>query len=214
LADYQTYIRSIRTTDSIRGNAEFGTGGALRFIIGANQSRTTNSEAIQEGHEIKLRWNLDGQTSLDGAIARIKRSHDHYEERDFTSTNARFNLTWLPDVPWRLGAYARRDYNTWWNLTASYTVTDTIGVTPNWQVTDKISLYGKAEHAERKFRAPLIATTESRTDKTSLYSLSLQWQFIHNLTMGGSIDNSRRSSNTAGYDFTDTTASINPRPTF
>jgi exopolysaccharide biosynthesis operon protein EpsL len=265
-ADYQTYIRSVRTTDSIRGNAEFGTGGALRFVIGANQSKTTNSKAIQEDndtrsrsangglryvttagnsvgylyrrysiewinrdlnpvllydtqasqadHELNLHWNLAGQAALDGAIARIKRSHDHFEERDFSGTNARLSLNWLPDAQWRLGAYARREYSTWWSTTASYVITDTYGVTPSWQITDKITFFGKAEYSQRKFPAPIIPTAESRRDKTSLYQLGLDWQVIRNLTVGGSVENSRRSSNASGLDFTDTTASIHAQMTF
>lgn len=259
-ADYQTYIRSVRTTDSIRGNAEFGSIGALRFVVGANQSKTTNSEEIQEDndnrsrsahgglryvtnagnsvgylyrryriewtkrdldavnlydtdaeqtdHEINAKWNFAGQAALEGAIARIDRSHDHFEERDFTGTNARLNLNWAPDAQWRLGAWAKRDYNTWWSTTASYTITDSYGFAPTWLITEKISIFGRAEWSQRKFREPPIVTTaDDRLDKVRTYQLGINWTPVRYLTLGADVIKSERDSNQAGLDFSDTTAS-------
>ena len=259
-AEYQTYVRSVRTTDSIRGNAELGSLGALRFVVGANQSKTTNSEAIQEDndnrsrsahgglryltgsgnsvgylyrryriewlnrdldavslydteaeqadHEINAKWNFAGQAALEGAIARIKRTHDHFEERDFTGTNARLNLNWAPDAQWRLGAWAKRDYNTWWSTTASYTITDSVGLSPTWLIAEKVSLYGRAEWSQRKFREPLIATTaDDRLDKVSSYQIGLNWTPLRYLTLGTDVQRSERNSNQPGLDYSDTTAS-------
>lgn len=266
-ADFQTYIRSIRTTDAFRGNAELGSLGALRFVVGANQSKTTNSEAIQEDndsrsrsahgglryltssgnsvgylyrryriewinrgldavnlydteagqtdHEINAKWNFAGQAALEGAIARIKRTHDHFEERDFTGTNARLSLNWVPDAQWRVGASAKRDYNSWWSSSASYTTTDSISVTPTWLIAEKISLYGRADWSQRKFREPLIATTANgRLDKVSTYQIGLNWTPVRYLTLGTDVQSSRRNSNQPGLDFSDTTVSARAQANF
>ncbi len=260
-ADYQNYVRSVRTTDTVRANGEFGSIGALRLIAGVAQSKTTSSEPIQQewdtrtrsaeagvryltgaensigyvyrenrvdwlnrpldavnlydtearqaDHEIFGRWNIAAQAAIDGAIARIKRSHDHFAERDYSGTSARLNINWLPDAQIRVVAFAKREYGSWWSNVASYTVTDSFGIVPSWQVTSKVTLYARVEQSEREFLGPVVATTaDPRLDKLTSSQLGLDWEPLRNFLVGGAVQKSRRSSNLPGLGFTDTTTSV------
>jgi exopolysaccharide biosynthesis operon protein EpsL len=260
-ADYQNYVRSVRTTDTVRASSEFGSIGALRFIAGIAQSKTSNTEPIQQDwntrnrsvhagvryltqaansigylyrenvvewqgrkldaanlydtearqgdHEIYGQWNLAAQAAIDGAVTRIDRRHDHFADRDYSGTAARLNLNWLPDGQIRVIFFARREYASWWSSTASYTVTDSIGISPVWQVTARISLYGRIEQSEREFLGPVVATTaDPRLDKLGSSTVGLDWEPLRNLLIGGSVQKSRRRSNVAGLDFNDTYSSI------
>jgi exopolysaccharide biosynthesis operon protein EpsL len=266
-ADTQNYVRSVRTTDTVRANSEFGSIGALRFIAGVAQSKTTNTEPIQQewdtrtrslhaglryltgaansigylyrenrvewqgrplnaislydtearqaDHEIYGQWNIAAQAALDGAITRVNRRHENFSERDYSGTAARLNINWLPDSQIRVVLFAKRDYASWWSNVASYTVTDSFGIVPSWQITPKISLYGRIEQSEREFLGPVVATTaDPRLDKISSSQIGLDWEPMRYLTLGTNVQKSRRTSNQPGLDFSDTTTSLQARLTF
>lgn len=259
-ADYQTYERSIRTTDKVHADSEFGSIGALRFLVGASQNKTSDSKQFQQDwgsrtrsaqaglrylssanstigywyrqnrvdwlgrdlntvalydtsakqtdHEIFGKLALSGQTTLEGAVIRISRRHDTFAERDYTGTAGRLNFNWAPEASLSFGAFAKREYGSWWSSTASYTVTDSYGITPAWRISPKISLYGRIEHSEREYLGPITATAgDTRLDKTTSSQIGLDWEPMRNLLLGLYVRKVRRSSNQAGLDYDDTTAS-------
>ncbi len=266
-ADYQSYVRSIRTTDTVRGRSEFGSLGALRFVAGISQSKTTNSQPIQQewdtrtraaeggvryltsadssigyvfrenwvdwvgrpldpvnlydtgarqtDHELNGSWHAGSQASIDGAVARIDRRHDNYEARDFTGTNARLGINWMPETTLQIRLNAKREYGSWWASDASYTVTDTVSLAPVWQISTKVTLRATIEESTRDFRGPVVpTTTEARHDKLGSAQIGLDWAPWRNIVVGAAIQKSRRSSNHPGLNFTDTTASGYAQLTF
>jgi exopolysaccharide biosynthesis operon protein EpsL len=266
-ADYQNYTRSIRTTDTVRANSEFGAIGALRFVAGVAQSKTTHSEPIQQegntrtrsaqaglrylssaentigywyrenrvdwigrdldeinlydtrarqsDHEIYGTLNFAGQAAIEGGVIRVDRRHDNFDQRNYTGTGGRLTINWAPDVRIKIGFFAKRDYASWWSNTASYTVTDSFGVTPSWQITQKIALYGRIETSQREFLGPIVPTTaDTRLDKLGSAQIGLNWDPVRNLTLGLSVQKNRRSSNQSGLDFSDTTTSGTAQLTF
>ena len=267
-ADYQTYIRNVRTTDTVRGNAEFGSLGALRFVAGISQSKTTNDQLVQQegdyrtrnaeggvrylttadswigytyregwidwtgraldpvnlydtgakqvDNEINASWRATGQASVDGAVARIHRSHDNFADRDFSGTNGRLGVNWLPTAALQIRFNAKREYSTWWTSITSYVVTDTVSLIPVWAITEKVTVRGQIDHATRDFRGPLPGAPagEARHDTTGSAQIGLDWTPIRSLTLGTAVQKSRRSSNYPGLDFSDTTTSVNAQLTF
>lgn len=266
-ADYQNYTRSIRTTDSIRANGEFGSIGALRFVAGAGETKITHSEPIQQegdtrtrsaqaglrylssadstigywyrenrvdwtgrdlnethlfdtrakqkDHEIHGTLNLAGQTSIEGAVIRIDRRHDNFEQRDYSGTGGRLKINWTPDVRIKVGIFAKRDYAAWWSSTASYTVTDSYGLAPSWQLSQKIAIFGRIESSEREFLGPVAATTgDARLDKLNSAQIGASWEPVRNLLLSLNVQKSRRTSNQPGFDYSDTTTSGTAQLTF
>jgi exopolysaccharide biosynthesis operon protein EpsL len=261
-ADIQSnYVRSVRTTDTVRGNSEFGSIGALRFVAGIAQSKTTSTEPIQQDwntrtrsvdgglryltaaensigyryrenrvvwqgrpldsvnlydiearqadHEVFGLWKLAAQATLDGAVTRVNRRHDNFAERDYSGTAARLNVNWIPDAQVQAALFAKREYGSWWTNTASYTITDSIGITPTWRVATKVTLYGRVEQSRRDFRGPVVVTTaDQRLDKERSALLGIDWEPLRNFLVGGSVLRSNRSSNLAGLDYTDTYTSV------
>jgi exopolysaccharide biosynthesis operon protein EpsL len=76
-ADYQAYVRSIRTTDTYRGEGEFGTGGALRLVAGAAQSKTSNSERFQQDWDSRTRSAYGGLRYLAGSSSQLGYTYRH-----------------------------------------------------------------------------------------------------------------------------------------
>ena len=267
-ADYQSYIRNVRTTDTVRGNGEFGSLGALRFVAGIAQSKTTSDQLIQQegdyrtrtaeggvryltsaeswlgytyrenwvewtgrdldpinlydtgarqiDHEINGSWHVASQAAIDGAVARVHRRHDNFSQRDFTGTNGRLGVNWLPAASVQVRLNAKREYGTWWTGTTSYVVTDTVSLIPAWQITPKITLRGQIDESTRDFRGPLAGApaTDMRQDRLGAAQIGLDWTPIRSLTLGTALQKSRRSSNYPGLDFSDTTTSITAQLTF
>lgn len=266
-ADYQNYVRSVRTTDNLHANAEFGSIGALRFVAGVAESKSSSSTLVQQDgdtrtrsaqaglryvsaaensigylfrenkvewtkrgldpinlydtdarqtdHELNALWHIASQATLDGAIAHINRHHDTFGVRDYSGTNGRLNINWMPETRVRVVFGARRDYASWWTSTASYTVTDTFNIIPTWQFSEKITLRGRIEQSKRNFFGPVVATTQDdRHDKLNTAQIGLDWTPDRSLVIGTAVEKSRRSTNAPGLDFTDTTTSINAKVLF
>jgi len=81
-------------------------------------------------------------------------------------------------------------------------------ITPSWSITDKISLQGNVNIADRKFKGNGSGGTIARDDSEKSASIGISWLPWRYLTLGANLQHSSRSSNQPGIDFTDNTAGI------
>ena len=94
-----------------------------------------------------------------------------------------------------LGAFETGNFN--------FTQTDRSSVGPVWQISPKATVRAQLAYAARDFRGtPTGVATLSRRDITRDASLSLDWQPVSYLTFGAAVQNARRSSSLAGFDYT------------
>jgi hypothetical protein len=110
---------------------------------------------------------------------------------------------------------ARREYASWWDATASYTVTDGLLVSPVWRLAPKLALRGRVEQAKRDYLGPVLAGVGApRQDVTRTALLALEWTPWRPLALAASWQVDRRRSSVDGFDFRDATAGITARLSF
>ncbi len=91
-ADIQSnYVRSVRTTDTVRGNSEFGSIGALRFVAGIAQSKTSSTEPIQQDWNTRTRSvdaGLRYTTAAENSLGyRFRQNQVDWQGRPLDTTN-------------------------------------------------------------------------------------------------------------------------------
>jgi exopolysaccharide biosynthesis operon protein EpsL len=263
-ADYQSYVRNVRTVDNLRASAEYGVRGPWRALgaieeikvadsVPQAQTWNTRTHAIEGGvkyvssagsafgymllrnhitwpgrpldpvgqydnqarqtdHEFVVESQPGGKTRAKGIVTRVTRKHDAMVARDYSGTAGRLEIGWAPTATLRLDLLARREYASWWDGAASYTVTDGLLFSPVWQISPKLALRGRVEQANRDFLGqiqPLVGA--SRHDVTRTGLLAIDWAPWRSVALSASWQLDRRRSTLDGLDYRDTIAGVAAR---
>ena len=163
---------------------------------------------LQES-ELQSTWLVSGKSTLNGRLAWVQRSHEHFAQRDFSGMAGNLDYIWTPTAKLRLAVSARRDIGAWWDLDSSYTVSDTLSFTPTWQVSTKTALRMRLDCAQRDYRGPVIANPGPlRRDTVCSAGLGADWTPLRYVTFGANLQRDRRSSNYGAFEFDDTIAVV------
>jgi len=163
---------------------------------------------IQES-ELQSTWLVSGKSALNGRLAWVERSHEHFPQRDFSGMAGNFDYTWTPTAKLRLVLSARRDIGAWWDLISSYSVSDTLSFTPTWQASTKTVVRMRLDCAQRDYRGPVIANPGPLRDETVCSAgLGADWTPLRYVTFSANLQRDQRSSNYSAFDFQDTIAVV------
>ncbi len=260
-ADYQSYVRNVRTADNLRASAEYGVRGPWR-VLGAfedvkvadsvpqTQTWNTRTHAVEGGvkhvssggnafgyvlrrnlvtwpgrpldpvgqydnqarqtdHEFVLELQPGGKTRTKGIVTRVTRKHAAMAARDYSGTAGRLEIGWTPTAALRLDLLARREYASWWDSAASYTVTDSLLFAPVWRISPKLALRGRVEQSNRDFHGPIQPLSGARRhDVSRTGMLALDWAPWRSVALSVSWQLDRRRSTLEGLDYRDTIAGV------
>lgn len=163
---------------------------------------------IQES-ELQSTWLVSGKSALNGRLAWVQRSHEHFSQRDFSGLAGNLDYTWAPTAKLRLAVSARRELGPWWDLISSYSVSDTLSFTPTWQASAKTALRMRLDCTLREYRGPVIANPGPLRDETWCSAgLGADWTPLRYVTFSANLQRDRRSSNYDAFDFQDTIAAV------
>lgn len=163
---------------------------------------------IQES-ELHSTWLVSGKSALNGRLAWVERSHEHFAQRDFSGMAGNFDYTWTPTAKLRLAVSARRELSSWWDLISSYSVSDTLSFTPTWQASTKTAVRMRLDCTQRDYRGPVIANPGPLRDETVCSAgLGADWTPLRYVTFSANLQRDRRSSNYSAFDFQDTIAVV------
>lgn len=182
---------------------------------GSAQSPTLiDSGFDQRDHEIQAGWVLSGHTTLTGQIDRKERDHPNFAQRDYSGTVGQVSLSWKPTGKTTIVATAGRDFATYQTVYSNYIATDTLSIAPTWQITPKTALKAKLSRSSRDYLGEPFGPVAERRDTINSGQLELDWQAARSITVAAILEHDRRDSSYSGFDFTDTTATLNLRLVF
>jgi exopolysaccharide biosynthesis operon protein EpsL len=266
-ADYQTYVRNVRTTDNLRTSAEYGVRGPWHLLGAVEEKKVSDSapqkqtgstrtraaeagvkyvsaadnsfsylmrknevtwldrpidalnqydnRARQTDHELAVELKSGAKTHGKGSITRVKREHDTMVARNYSGTAGRLEFGWAPTAALSLDLLARREYASWWDSSASYMVTDSLALSPSWQISQKFALRGRVEQSDRDFRGPVQALSgPARSDATRSGLVALDWAPWRSVALSASWQADRRHSNRTGFDYQDHTVGMSAQVKF
>jgi exopolysaccharide biosynthesis operon protein EpsL len=198
---------------------DFRSGSAVTLMgherRGTYDNRTLNAVALfdtrfdESEAEAKLSWLISGKSQVNARAAYVSRVHDNFSQRDYSGFAGNLNYRWTPGGKLSVTLTASSDLSSYQTIDSSYTRNNILSISPAYALSDKVTLRASAIISERTFLGDGVIPSGDRVDKSKSASLEVDWAALRNVTIGGNLMRSSRSSNILGLDFTDTTAGIN-----
>ncbi|MDO9206489.1 XrtB/PEP-CTERM-associated polysaccharide biosynthesis outer membrane protein EpsL [Methylotenera sp.] len=223
----QSNSKTFQAEDSFTMNAldagvkyDFRSGSSITLMgherRGNYEDRTINTATLfdtkfdESEAEAKLSWLISGKSQVNARAAYVTRNHDNFSQRDYSGVVGRVDYRWMPAGKLSITASASSDLSSFQTDYSSYTRNNTLSISPVYALSDKISMRATASASERTFLGEVgISINNGRVDTSKSISLGVDWTPLRSVTIGANLARSSRSSNLAGFDFTDTTAGLN-----
>jgi exopolysaccharide biosynthesis operon protein EpsL len=223
----QSNSKTFQAEDSFTMNAldagvkyDFRSGSSITLMgherRGNYEDRTINTATLfdtkfdESEAEAKLSWLISGKSQVNARAAYVTRNHDNFSQRDYSGVVGRVDYRWTPAGKLSITASASSDLSSFQTDYSSYTRNNTLSISPVYALSDKISMRATASASERTFLGEVgISINNGRVDTSKSISLGVDWTPLRSVTIGANLARSSRSSNLAGFDFTDTTAGLN-----
>ena len=164
----------------------------------------TDNGFKQSTADISGLWFLTGKSKLDFDFAYTAYKANTFSQRDYSGSYGSLIYTWdvLPKTS--VAFNLSRKLEAYVTTTSSYILTDSIGITPTWNVSPKLLLKPNIVISKREFlgQGSSVSAIE-RQDKVLKYGLSIDWLPRNYIKTNLSIQHQNRNSNNSSYDFLD-----------
>jgi len=160
-------------------------------------------------------WVLSGKSNINFQLANTDFKSNNFSARDFSGLSGSIAYEWdiLPKTS--LVFNLRRSLEPYVTGISSYTVTDSFGVAPTWNISEKLVLKSNLDISQRDFlgEGPIVATNQ-RSDKTFRYGLNLNWAPRTYVSTSFGLQHQERDSNLNNFDYSDNTMSVSAQLDF
>lgn len=156
----------------------------------------------QRDDELRAHWVITGKSTLDASASHTSRTHPNYPQRNYSGVNANTSLRWSFSGKAALVAGLQRELASYQSSSANYTQTDRLSLGPVWQISPKTVLRLNLQFAQRDYLGtPTGAVASPRHDTLRDATLALEWKPYNALTISTALQDARRRSNQAGFDY-------------
>ena len=201
----------------VRYAAESGSSLTLlsRKARGEYADRVLNAASLldtgfnQTDAEVQMTWLLSGESTLNGRLTHLERTHEHFAARDYRGTAGRLDYTWTPTGKLQLKLSAARDIQSYQEATNSYYVNKGVTFAPLWQIGSKTALRFSLERSQRDYLGGASAPSPvARLDHLRSAQLSLDWVPIRALSLSASLQHDHRDSGNPNLGFEANAANV------
>jgi exopolysaccharide biosynthesis operon protein EpsL len=156
----------------------------------------------QVDHDLRLHWVISGQTTADIGATHVNRSYPNYAQNDYSGINKSINFNWNMTGKSALTAGWAHELASYQTSNIAFSQTDRLLLGPVWQLSPKATLRLQHEAARRDYLGTSTGVlARERSETTRDTSLSFDWQPRRYLTVSASLQNARRTSDQAGFDY-------------
>lgn len=140
---------------------------------------------------------------------------NEFKERNFNGKTMRGTLSWIASGKTRIDLTAWNEIDAYDDLTTSYTQSKGVSLGPTWAATGKISVSALMQHVNRAFLGdPLLVLYPNlqiaeRQDTIDTSSIGVNYQPLNAVSISGSIQFERRTSNRLDTDYADKAFNLN-----
>ncbi len=163
---------------------------------------------------LQLHWAFSGNTTLDGSLSQINRSHPTYGQRDYSGLTANAALNWDVTGKTRLTARYARELGDYATSVSNYSQTDRLQLGTVWTLGAKTQLGINVNYAQIDYLGSPGTVTSQRHDNTTDTSLSLGWEPIQRLSFSAALQGANRGSTQTGLDYDSTSLSLSAQYSF
>jgi exopolysaccharide biosynthesis operon protein EpsL len=170
-----------------------------------------NNDYTQYDLETEVYWQISGQSQLSFLLADSRRHYPDLPQRDFNGPAGRAIWDWQASGKTLLELSWRREIGAFQDITDNYIVTDTLATNATYQASAKTQLQGRLYTISRRFLGDpgfVLANTTRRIDHVKGASLTLNYDAARALRLSATLQRELRNSNTAGFNYGDTSATL------
>ncbi len=170
--------------------------------------------------ELKVIWKPSASSSFDGTLTRKERRNEHFAQRDFTGIASDLRYTWTPMGKLTFNVSAMRNilpYVAYGNTleNSTYSVDQSLSLESVWQAASKTAVRFSYVRVHSDFRGAVLAIAgPARSDEYHRPQLGVDWIPTRYLSLSAGLEQERRSSNVANFEFTNTIATLRAALTF
>ncbi len=169
----------------------------------------------QTDNELLATWAISRDTSADFRAGQRSRSYPNYPQRNFGGFTGAANINWTYSPKAGLAAGWAREINAFETTNTNFSQTDRFSVGPVWQVSPKAAVRVQLAHEVRDFGgSPSGLARLQRRDVTRDASVSMDWQPTKYLSLSASLQNAKRSSSLAGFDYSSNAINVSAQFTY
>lgn len=200
-------------------NYAWASGSKLSYAFKNSQGKYTNrvldSQLLfddrynQKDNELKLQWIFSGKSTFEIKSSYISRTHPHFSERNYSGFNTAGAFNWDISGKSALALTWARELSSYQDSTTNFTRTNSLSLSPTWQISAKTAIKAAHTVAIRNFLdSPSRLNSNTRSDITRDTHISLVWLPYQNITLSTSLQNIKRQSNQAGLDYKSNIATL------
>ena len=162
-----------------------------------------------------INWLYSGHIRLNGQAGVVSMDQNEFKERNFNGKTMRGTLSWIASGKTRIDLTAWNEIDAYDDLTTSYTQSKGVSLGPTWAATGKISVSALMQHVNRAFLGdPLLVLYPNlqiaeRQDTIDTSSIGVNYQPLNAVSISGSIQFERRTSNRLDTDYADKAFNLN-----
>lgn len=158
--------------------------------------------------ELQFNWPLSGKSELSGSLMGIRHTYPLFTQRDYSGLQHRLGYAWSITDKFHLNVRMQKNINSWLDASSSYYVSDTILMSPMWQVSPKVDMRMELSQGRSDYRGAIVANSAPRHDEDRSFLIGLGWQPQKSVKLAASMQHSRRNSNYWSYGYSDNLASL------
>jgi len=210
-------------TEAVDGGLSYTPPSGNRLTVRARNTRASypnrqiflgtsvSNDFTQDDLEAEIYWQVSGQSRFSGLFAKTSRHYPDLPQRDYNGPTGRANWEWQATGKTSFNLGLKREIGAYQDFTTNYIVTDGVSLTAVRQVTAKTQIQGRLEAKTRRFLGDpgiVLNNTERRIDRVNSAGLTLSYQLAWPLVLNATLQNEKRTSNTTGFGYQDTSATL------
>lgn len=182
-------------------------GNSLSYNLQSEKGTSTNDyDALI--NEVSGVWIVSGNTTMTGRLSHINRNHFAAPQFDYDGFASGITVAWRATGKINVNAAWQRALANYQTIGSTHTVTDTLSVSPVWQITPITSLSAQYSYAVRRDQGVVSGLSSNRKDTLREASIAYTWRPRPFVSLSASAANSVRKSNLAGLDYSENLVSL------
>ena len=149
--------------------------------------------------DLLFSWDINGKSKLSGDLMNVDHQNFHYSQRNYSGNQGGINYSLGISGKTSLNMSLQRSFNSWWDPFNSYFITDSISISPSWQMSSKATLHMTISQGANDYYGPVVPEAIARHDTTQSVQMGIDWTPQRALTISASLQHNQRTSTPAYY---------------
>jgi len=162
-------------------------------------------------------WDINGKSKINGDLMNVDHQDTHFSERNYSGIQGGINYFLGITDKTSLNVSFQRGLSSWWDPYNSYFISDSVSISPTWQMSAKSSLHMVINHGTNDYHGSVFSGGSSRYDKTQSIQIGVDWTPQRSVTFSASLQHNKRTSTPvvySGYGFIENSALVSAQAYF